>query len=48
MKHYIKYIVVIAVVLLSTTTRAEERSRFNFAYQLNGSSSTETNAGKIF
>ena len=47
MKHYIKYIVVIAVVLLSTTTRAEERSRFNFAYQLNGSSSTETNAGKI-
>ena len=42
-----KYIVVITVVLLSTTTRAEERSRFNFAYQLNGSSSTETNAGKI-
>lgn len=42
-----KYIVVITVVLLSTTTRAEERSRFNFAYKLNGSSSTETNAGKI-
>ena len=47
MKHYIKYIVVIAVVLLSTTTRAEDRSRFSFVYQLNGSSSTETNAGKI-
>ena len=47
MRHYIKHILAIAVVLLSTTTRAEERSRFSFVYLLNGNSSTETDAGKI-
>ena len=47
MIRYIKFIAIIAVVLLSTTTRAEERSRFSFVYQLNGNSSTKTDAGSI-
>ena len=47
MRRYIKNIVVIAVLLMGTTTRAEDLSRFSFVYLLNGNASTETDAGYI-